>query len=363
MKPPTVTASITVDVAANLFREALARVRRAELDRGLTLVGPHRDDLVLDLNGMPARGYASHGESWSFALSLKLASAQVLRRESQAGDPVLMLDDVFAELDESRRERLADAVAGYEQVLITAAVFGDVPERLAGTVVRIRAGAVVAADSAAEPASASKSSLRPSRIPRETRTMAHDDRARPADAGTEPAPRPSRRRPEHVAVYLRFRRIFGDAGKRSANARKRHAKPVSGIPFTDGRDPHAHRGCDGRAHRAHGLDESSRAQSELLANWSELVGDETASHSDSGRHRGGRAHRAVRLHRVGHPAAAHAHEGDDRDRQAIPRGRHPLGAVRRAQRPHVETRPQINSRPRPARYLRLRRQIRSTGPS
>ena len=141
---------ITVDVAAHHFRDALTRVRRAELDRGLTLVGPHRDDLVLDLNGMPARGYASHGESWSFALSLKLASAQVLRRESQAGDPVLMLDDVFAELDESRRERLADAIAGYEQVIITAAVFGDVPERLAGNVVRIRAGAVVTADSATE---------------------------------------------------------------------------------------------------------------------------------------------------------------------------------------------------------------------
>jgi DNA replication and repair protein RecF len=139
---------VTMDVAATHFRDALARVRRAELDRGLTLVGPHRDDLVLDLNGMPARGYASHGESWSFALSLKLASAQVLRRESQAGDPVLMLDDVFAELDESRRERLADAIGDYEQVLITAAVFGDVPERLAGNVVRIRAGAVVPEDSA-----------------------------------------------------------------------------------------------------------------------------------------------------------------------------------------------------------------------
>jgi DNA replication and repair protein RecF len=134
---------ITADTAAANFRDALARVRKAELDRGLTLVGPHRDDLVLDLNGMPARGYASHGESWSFALALKLASAQVLRRESQAGDPVLMLDDVFAELDESRRDRLADAIADYEQVLITAAVFGDVPERLAGNVVRIRAGAVV----------------------------------------------------------------------------------------------------------------------------------------------------------------------------------------------------------------------------
>jgi DNA replication and repair protein RecF len=137
---------IRMDAAADHFRAALARVRRAELDRGITLVGPHRDDLVLELNGMPARGYASHGESWSFALALKLASAQVLRKQSQTGDPVLMLDDVFAELDESRRERLAEAVADYEQVLITAAVLGDVPERLARNVLRIRAAVVVPAD-------------------------------------------------------------------------------------------------------------------------------------------------------------------------------------------------------------------------
>lgn len=131
-------------VAAD-FRGALARVRRSELDRGITLVGPHRDDLVLELNGMPARITASHGESWSFALALRLGSAQLLRRESVAGDPVLMLDDVFAELDEARRERLADAVAGFEQVLITAAVRGDVPERLAAHVVGIRAGELVPA--------------------------------------------------------------------------------------------------------------------------------------------------------------------------------------------------------------------------
>lgn len=125
------------------FRESLDRLRRSELDRGVTLVGPHRDDLLLELNGMPARGYASHGESWSFALSLKLASAAVLRRESVAGDPVLILDDVFAELDESRRARLAEAVADFEQVLITAAVFGDVPERLARHAVHIEAGRIV----------------------------------------------------------------------------------------------------------------------------------------------------------------------------------------------------------------------------
>lgn len=134
----------SVDELTQGFRAALARLRRQELDRGVTLAGPHRDDLVLGLNAMPARGYASHGESWSFALSLKLASAHVLRRESSSGDPVLVLDDVFAELDESRRGRLASAVADFEQVLITAAVFDDVPHALAAHVVRIRAGRVVA---------------------------------------------------------------------------------------------------------------------------------------------------------------------------------------------------------------------------
>ncbi len=135
--------TVTAAVASDSFSAALARLRRAELDRGLTLAGPHRDDLVLELNGLPARGYASHGESWSFALALKLASAAVLRRESSSGDPVLILDDVFAELDESRRARLADAVGDFEQVLITAAVLDDVPEKLATHVVRIQAGRIV----------------------------------------------------------------------------------------------------------------------------------------------------------------------------------------------------------------------------
>ena len=129
--------------AAEAFRAALARLRRAELDRGITLAGPHRDDLVLQLNGMPARGYASHGESWSFALALKLASAEVLRRESNSGDPVLILDDVFAELDASRRSRLSAAIENFEQVLITAAVLEDVPKQLAGNIVHIRAGRIV----------------------------------------------------------------------------------------------------------------------------------------------------------------------------------------------------------------------------
>lgn len=125
------------------FRDALTRVRRSELERGITLVGPHRDDLRLILNDLPARGYASHGESWSFALSLKLASAALLRAESPVGDPVVVLDDVFAELDETRRVQLAAAIADYEQVLITAAVLDDVPDELRGAVVRVEAGRIV----------------------------------------------------------------------------------------------------------------------------------------------------------------------------------------------------------------------------
>jgi DNA replication and repair protein RecF len=124
------------------FRSALARLRRQELDRGMTLVGPHRDDLVFLLNALPAKGYASHGESWSFALALKLAAAELLRRDSASGDPVLILDDVFAELDRSRRARLATAVAGFEQVLITAAVLEDVPEQFTAHTIHIDRGVV-----------------------------------------------------------------------------------------------------------------------------------------------------------------------------------------------------------------------------
>jgi DNA replication and repair protein RecF len=130
------------------FRQALAEARPKELDRGLTLIGPHRDDVLFELNGLPAKGYASHGESWSFALALKLASAELLRQESSTGDPVLILDDVFAELDQARRRMLATAVGGYEQVLITAAVFDDVPEELAAHTVRIEAGTIVEAPDA-----------------------------------------------------------------------------------------------------------------------------------------------------------------------------------------------------------------------
>ncbi len=128
---------------ADLFRAALAARRSAELERGLTLVGPHRDDLTLRVRGLPVKGYASHGESWSVALALRLASADLLRADSRLGDPVLILDDVFAELDVDRRARLAELAGGYEQVIVTAAVEHDVPDGLRARIVRVEAGRIL----------------------------------------------------------------------------------------------------------------------------------------------------------------------------------------------------------------------------
>ncbi len=125
--------------------EAMSRMRDQEIDRGVSLVGPHRDDLVLTLGGMPAKGYASHGESWSYALALRLGCYELLTHGSdddelgpgvsgwaEGSEPVLILDDVFAELDVNRRDRLAKLIADAEQVLLTAAVPADVPELLEG---------------------------------------------------------------------------------------------------------------------------------------------------------------------------------------------------------------------------------------
>ncbi|MFI1969950.1 DNA replication/repair protein RecF [Streptomyces cinnamoneus] len=119
---------------------ALGEARKQEIERGVTLVGPHRDDLVLRLGELPAKGYASHGESWSYALALRLASYEVLR--SEGNEPVLVLDDVFAELDARRRERLAEMVADGEQVLVTAAVDDDVPGVLSGARYAVAEGTV-----------------------------------------------------------------------------------------------------------------------------------------------------------------------------------------------------------------------------
>ncbi|ONI72809.1 DNA replication/repair protein RecF [Actinosynnema sp. ALI-1.44] len=120
--PDAVTDSLLAAMAAN---------RSQELERGVSLVGPHRDELELVLGEAPAKGYASHGESWSYALALRLAAYELLRAEGS--EPVLVLDDVFAELDRRRRSRLAEVAAAAEQVLITAAVAEDVPGELAGT--------------------------------------------------------------------------------------------------------------------------------------------------------------------------------------------------------------------------------------
>lgn len=138
------------------FVTQLTASRDREVERGISLVGPHRDELHLDLGGLPAKGYASHGESWSFALALRLASFQVMTQGvpddlqllagaadwGAHGEPILVLDDVFAELDVRRRERLAEIVAQAKQVLVTAAVPDDVPAVLNSTRFRVRTGAV-----------------------------------------------------------------------------------------------------------------------------------------------------------------------------------------------------------------------------
>ncbi|GAA3214941.1 DNA replication/repair protein RecF [Oerskovia jenensis] len=136
----------TVETLETQLLEAMASLRSKEIERGVCLVGPHRDDLVLTLGNLPAKGYASHGESWSFALALRLASYRLLTDGAPEaagsllwspdwgpdGEPVLLLDDVFAELDVRRRNKLADLVAGANQVIITAAVPEDVPAQLSG---------------------------------------------------------------------------------------------------------------------------------------------------------------------------------------------------------------------------------------
>jgi DNA replication and repair protein RecF len=119
------TGSTDVEQLRTALLEQMTQRRDAELERGVCLVGPHRDDLELRLGEQPAKGFASHGESWSMALALRLASYELLRADGS--DPVLLLDDVFAELDAARREALAAAAASAEQVLVTAAVLDDVP--------------------------------------------------------------------------------------------------------------------------------------------------------------------------------------------------------------------------------------------
>jgi DNA replication and repair protein RecF len=121
--------------------DEIARRRGDEMDRGISLVGPHRDDVTLMIGDLPAKGYASHGEAWSLALALRLASFELLREDED--DPVLILDDVFAELDQGRRQQLAELVGDAEQVLVTAAVADDVPEALKGHRFNVARGEVI----------------------------------------------------------------------------------------------------------------------------------------------------------------------------------------------------------------------------
>jgi len=146
---PTPLTSIDALVEALLGR--MRALRKQELDRGVCLVGPHRDDLDIQIGALPARGYASHGESWSCALALRLGSYDLLSSDGNDGEPVLILDDVFAELDTGRRAALAERLARASQVLITAAVPEDVPVELrehpAGhQILRVTPGQVVLED-------------------------------------------------------------------------------------------------------------------------------------------------------------------------------------------------------------------------
>lgn len=141
---PAVLLDANLEELEEMFLAALLEKRAKELERGITLVGPHRDDVLLTLGSAPAKGYASHGETWSLALALRLAAYKVLGEDDPrpGAGPILILDDVFAELDATRRTRLASIVAGADQVIVTAAVAGDVPQELGGTFLRVSPGVV-----------------------------------------------------------------------------------------------------------------------------------------------------------------------------------------------------------------------------
>lgn len=140
-KPSFETEATTQSELEEALLEQITARRKDELARGVSLVGPHRDDLICWLGDFPVKGYASHGEGWSFALAMRLASYDLLRADGD--DPILVLDDVFAELDSGRRTQLADYVADAEQVLITAAVAEDIPESLRGRRMLVADGQVV----------------------------------------------------------------------------------------------------------------------------------------------------------------------------------------------------------------------------
>ena len=130
------------ETIARAIADALVAVRAEELERGMTLIGPHRDDVELTIDNKPARTHASQGETWSLALALRLGMAAWLRENRASGDPIIMLDDVFAELDARRREKLVSAITDYEQLIITSAVEDDLPPGLEGTRLDVKNGVV-----------------------------------------------------------------------------------------------------------------------------------------------------------------------------------------------------------------------------
>ncbi len=193
--------SLTRDEVVERLLAACAERRSEEVARGISLVGPHRDEVMLSIGDLPARGYASHGESWSLALALRLAAFELLK--SDGIEAVLILDDVFAELDTVRRERLAASVLAAEQVMVTAAVAADVPRVLAGRRYRVSAGTVTeeASDTddpgpgsapLAEPASAPgperdpEPALSPEPSPAATAATDGDQTQAPADTPAAP---------------------------------------------------------------------------------------------------------------------------------------------------------------------------------
>ena len=268
-------------------------MRKQEIERGVTLVGPHRDDLLLKLGRLPAKGYASHGESWSYALALRLASYDLLRAEGN--EPVLVLDDVFAELDARRRERLAELVAPGEQVLVTAAVDDDVPGVLAGRAVR---------------------------------GGGRDGGARMSER-TERAARAAGRRPGAVG---RRPGAGGAAGGQGAGAgawrrgRSRRSRRGGGGlrsgARADGRDPLPLGAAINRLITERGW-ETPAAVGGVMGRWPQIVGAEVAKHCVPRAVRRGRAgaDRAVRLHGVGDAAAA-AGPAAGGPAQRGPRARH-----------------------------------------
>ncbi|WP_226346792.1 DNA replication/repair protein RecF [Agilicoccus flavus] len=174
----------TAEELRDALLATLAEQRAAEIERGVSLAGPHRDDLVLTLGELPAKGYASHGESWSFALALRLGAFWLLRHDL-GDDPVLVLDDVFAELDAGRRRRLAGLIADCEQVVITAAVPEDVPAELAGTRFTVAKGHVEPAEA---PAPGLGSERRPDHEPqRDPRSEPEPDAPPEPESPPEPA--------------------------------------------------------------------------------------------------------------------------------------------------------------------------------